>query len=105
MIHLHISATAHIAHKVTKNVIFVVAFPYSAHAALNSTFLPQHLTASNFAKVADDAEVVACDGIEVEADVAKVTDSKENESVHSFDLGGKSIHTNESVHYHHRTDG
>ncbi len=38
VIHLHISATAHIAHEVTKNVIFTAAFPYSAHAALNLTF-------------------------------------------------------------------
>jgi hypothetical protein len=49
--------------------------------------------------------VVAHDGIEVEADVDKVTASKENESVHLFDLGGKSIHMNESVHCHHHTDG
>ena len=61
--------------------------------------------ASNFAKVADDAEVVACDGKEVEADVDEVTASKENEIVHSFDLGGKSVNVNKSVHYHHRTDG
>ena len=61
--------------------------------------------ASNFAEVADDTDVVACNGIEVEADADKDTASKENESIHLLDLGGKSIHANQSVHYHHRTDG
>jgi hypothetical protein len=63
------------------------------------------MTASNFAEVANNAEVVARDGIEVEANVDEVTASRENESVHSFDLGRKSVHTNESVHYHHCTAG
>jgi hypothetical protein len=71
LIHLHISATAPIAHKVTKKVNFVAAFfPYSAPAALNLTLhdysnyhlkaCRNNLTALSFAKVANYTEVVAC---------------------------------------------
>lgn len=40
---------------------------------------------------------MACNGIELEPDVAEVTASKENNSVHLCALGGKSIQVNKSV--------
>ncbi len=49
------------------------------------------------AVVADDAEVVACNGMELKADV-EVSASKENkESVHLFDCGGRYVDAKKSV--------
>ena len=101
---LQISATAHIAHKVTKNKAIqcthCIKFDLPCFFKLSSQGCHNNLAASNFAKVADDAAVVARDGIEVDADVDEVTASKENKSIHSFDLS-----MNKSVHYHHHTYG